>query len=65
MVQPRAAMRSSHWRCGPLSFASRPPQTTSASLRIGVRISAGQFASSQARVSARKVSGVSTMAFTC
>ena len=50
----------SHTRCASdLNFALRPPQQTSSSLRIGWRISAGQFGSSQARVSARKVSSVS------
>ena len=54
-VQPRSPMRSSQMRCASLvNTALRPPQQMSSSLAIGVRISAGQLASSQARVSARK-----------
>ena len=54
-VQPRSAMRSSHTRCASfLNFQRRPPQQTSPSSATGWRISAGQFASSQARVSRRK-----------
>ena len=56
-VQPRSPMRCSHRRCASdWNLALRPPQQMSSSLAIGWRISAGQLASSQARVSARKSS---------
>ena len=54
-VQPRSAMTSSHCFCaGEEKVALRPPQQASSSDRTGLRISGGQLASSQARVSARK-----------
>src|SRR5690606_35966638 len=56
-VQPRAAIASSQALCASLlNTGSRPPQHRSLSSRMGWRISAGQFASSQARVSRRKPS---------
>ena len=55
-VQPRSAMRSSQRRCASDENSQwRPAQQMSSSLLIGRRISAGQLASSQARVSARKL----------
>ncbi len=65
-VQPLSRMRSNQTRCGSEeNFALRPPQKVSVSAVIGLRISGGQFASSQARVSLRNVSrsaiGVSTV----
>ena len=52
-VQPRLAMRSSQsLASGFLKVAFRPPQTVSSS-GMGVRMLSGQFASSQARTSAR------------
>ncbi len=41
-----------------LKLALRPPQQRSSSVSAGVRISGGQLASNQARVSARNVSSV-------
>ena len=56
-VQPRSAIRSIQSFCASfLKTGLRPPQQASLSSRTGSRISGGQFASSQARVSARKVS---------
>ena len=56
-VQPRSPMRCSHSRCASLWNLKRlPPQQTSTSLFTGSRISGGQFASSQARVSRRNAS---------
>ena len=56
-VQPLSRIRSNQTRCGSEeNFALRPPQKVSASEVIGLRISGGQLASSQARVSRRKFS---------
>src|ERR1700759_5127885 len=65
-VQPLSRMRSNQTRCGSdENFALRPPQKVSVSAVIGLRISGGQLASSQARVFLRNVSrsamGVSTV----
>jgi len=59
-VQPRAAMRSNHRRWASLAKVKvRPPQQTSSSVSGGRRMSGGQLASSQARVSVRNVSSAS------
>jgi hypothetical protein len=64
-VQPRSAILSSHTRCASfLNFQCRPPQHTSPSSATGWRISGGQFASSHARVSRRKLSSWSS-GFSC
>src|SRR5262249_556250 len=56
-VQRLSRMRSNQTRCGSdENFVLRPPQNTSASEAAGLRISGGQFASSQARVSLRNCS---------
>ena len=56
-VQPRAPIASIQAFCAGVSIDwSRPPQHASFSERTGSRISGGQFASSQARVSVRNVS---------
>ena len=56
-VQPLSRIRSNQTRCGSdENFALRPPQYVSLSEVIGRRISGGQLASSQARVSRRNVS---------
>src|SRR5207249_8449025 len=53
-VQPLSRMRSNQTRCGSEeNFVLRPPQNVSASEVMGLRISGGQFVSSQARVSRR------------
>ena len=59
-VQPRSTMSASQrWLSGFLNTALRPPQTRSSS-GMGVRNDAGQWVSSQCRVSRRKVSRGST-----
>src|SRR5262249_11448202 len=56
-VQPLSRIRSNQARCGSEeNFVLRPPQKVSSSAATGLRISGGQLASSQARVSRRKVS---------
>src|SRR5258708_9080030 len=56
-VQPLSRIRSNQMRCGrDENLVLRPPQKVSASDVIGRRISGGQLASSQARVSRRKFS---------
>src|SRR6478752_1019138 len=56
-VQPLSRMRSNQMRCGSdENFVLRPPQNTSASDVAGLRISGGQLASNQARVSLRNIS---------
>ena len=56
-VQPRSPMRCIHGRCASdWNLKRLPPQQTSFSVLAGWRISGGQLASSQARVSRRKPS---------
>ncbi len=56
-VQPLSRMRSNQTRCGSdENLVLRPPQNTSPSPLAGLRISGGQLASSQARVSRRNCS---------
>src|SRR5262249_46092014 len=56
-VQPLSRMRSNQTRCASdENFVLRPPQKTSLSEVAALRISGGQFASSQARVSLRNCS---------
>jgi hypothetical protein len=53
-VQPLSRIRSNQMRCGSKeNLVLRPPQKVSSSAVIGRRISGGQLASSQARVSRR------------
>ena len=56
-VQPLSRIRSNQTRCGSEeNLVLRPPQKVSSSDVIGRRISGGQLASSQARVSLRNFS---------
>jgi hypothetical protein len=63
-VQPLSRMRSNQTRCGSdANLVLRPPQNVSSSDVIGCRISGGQLASSQARVSRRNFSRSDMAAF--
>src|SRR5215216_3324767 len=65
-VQPLSRIRSNQMRCGSEeNLVLRPPQNVSFSEVIGRRISGGQLASSQTRVSRRNVSRSDMMAFPC
>src|SRR5467141_3643009 len=63
-VQPLSRIRSNQMRCGSdENLVLRPPQKVSSSDVIGRRISGGQLASSQARVSRRNFSRSDIVAF--
>src|SRR6187549_3869449 len=63
-VQPLSRIRSNQMRCGSdENLVLRPPQKVSPSEVIGLRISGGQLACSQARVSLRNFSRSDISAF--
>src|SRR5881394_692345 len=63
-VQPLSRIRSNQTRCGSdENLVLRPPQNVSSSEVIGRRISGGQLASSQLRVSRRNFSRSDIAAF--